>query len=196
LWIGATLLTLFAAVGGVLFAMKARPVLRRCRVCGEVPESGDLCQTCRHEAAEAARCAASARAEQQRAQQEEQRRLSEREEEQRRVKTRYEEEAPLRQREEARQQEEAYQRKMDKQREEEKADTQRSLAAVASSELFDPYVVLGVPRDASKEVISAAYQEAKLKYDPDLLTHLSVEVQEHLKARAQAVDLAHQKLTE
>jgi preprotein translocase subunit Sec63 len=85
---------------------------------------------------------------------------------------------------------------MDAHREEEKAATERSLAAVPSSEMFDPYAVLGVARDASKEVIRAAYQEAKAKYDPELLTHLSVEVQEHLKARAQAVDLAHQKLTE
>jgi hypothetical protein len=66
LWIGATLLTLFAVVGGVLFAVKARPVPRRCRGCGDVPESGDLCQKCRHEAAEAVRGAALARADQQR----------------------------------------------------------------------------------------------------------------------------------
>ena len=73
LWIGATLLTLCAAVGGVLFAMRARHVPRRCRGCGDVPESGDLCQKCRHEAAEAVRGAALARADQQRAQAEEER---------------------------------------------------------------------------------------------------------------------------
>ena len=63
LWIGATLLTLLVAVGGVLVAMKAHRVPHKCRVCGgSVPESGDLCQKCRHEAAEAVRCAARERA--------------------------------------------------------------------------------------------------------------------------------------
>jgi len=70
LWIGATLLTLFVAVGGVLLAARTRRVPRAprtCRVCGEaIPESGDLCQKCRHEAAEAVRGAALARADQQR----------------------------------------------------------------------------------------------------------------------------------
>jgi len=35
-----------------------------------------------------------------------------------------------------------------------------------------------------------------LKYDPDQVTHLSAEVQEHFKAKAQEVDRAHQKLSE
>ena len=104
LWIGATLLTLFVAVGGVLVAMKAHRIPRKCRVCGDVPESGDLCQKCRHEAAEAARHAATERADQQRAL-EEVPRQSEHEEEQRQQKKREEEEAALRQQEEARQRE-------------------------------------------------------------------------------------------
>jgi flagellar biosynthesis GTPase FlhF len=192
LWIGATLLTLIVVAGAVLLAAKARRPPRTCRVCGgDVPESGDLCQKCRHDAAEAVRFAAAERADQQRAQQEEQRRLSEREEEQRRQKTRQEEEAPLRQQEEARQQE-----KDARQREEEKAASQPSLGAIASQEVFDPYAVLGVLRDASKEDILAAYQQAKLKYDPDQVTYLSAEVQEHFKAKAQEVDRAHQKLIE
>jgi preprotein translocase subunit Sec63 len=62
--------------------------------------------------------------------------------------------------------------------------------------VFDPYVVLGVPRDASRDEIQAAYQGAKAKYDPDQVAHLSAEVQEHFKAKAQEVDRAHQKLTE
>jgi preprotein translocase subunit Sec63 len=62
--------------------------------------------------------------------------------------------------------------------------------------VFDPYAVLGVPRDASEEDIRAAYQEARLKYDPDQVTHLSADVQEHFKAKAQAVDRAHKNLTE
>jgi len=58
-WIAGTILTLFAAVCGVLLAVKARRIPRTCRVCGgDVPESGELCQRCRHEAAEAVRSAA------------------------------------------------------------------------------------------------------------------------------------------
>jgi hypothetical protein len=135
------------------------------------------------------RFAAAERADQQRAQQEEQRRLSEYEEEQRRQKARHEEEAPLREQEEARQ------RVKDARQREEEAARQRSLVAVASQEAFDPYAVLGVPRDATKEDIRAAYQQAKLKYDPDQVIHLSEEVQAHFRAKAQEVDRAHQKLS-
>jgi len=193
LWIGAALLTLIVVAGAVFLVAKARRPPRTCRVCGgDIPESGDLCQKCRHDAAEAVRFAAAERADQQRAQQEEQRRLSEQEEEQRRQKTRQEEEAPLRQQEEARQREE----KDARQREEENAASQPSPGATTSQEGFDPYAVLGVPPDASKEDILAAYQKARLKYDPDQVTHLSEEVQEHFKAKAQEVDRAHQKLSE
>jgi preprotein translocase subunit Sec63 len=53
-----------------------------------------------------------------------------------------------------------------------------------------------VPRDASTEDIGVAYQEARLKYDPDHVTHLSIDVQEHYKAKAEAVDRAYLKLSE
>jgi DnaJ-domain-containing protein 1 len=187
LWIGATLLTLFAAVGGVLFAMKARPVLRRCRVCGEVPESGDLCQKCRHEAAEAVRGAALARADQQRAQAEEERQPIEHGEEHRGQNALQEEEAGLRQQEEAVQPEEDSPEREEAREPEDLREREQ---------VFDPYAVLGVPPGATKEDIDAAYQEGKLKYDPDQVAHLSAEVQEHYKAKAQQVDRAHQKLTE
>jgi hypothetical protein len=192
LWIGGALLTLVVVAGAVFLAAKARRPPRTCRICGgDVPESGDLCQKCRHDAADAVRSAAAERADQQRALQEEQRRLTEQEEEQRRQRARQQEEAPLRQQEEARQ------REFDaRQRAEEKAASQQRLSAAAAQEVFDPYAVLGVPRDASKEDILAAYQQAKLKYDPDQVTHLSAEVQEHFKLKAKEVDRAHQQLSE
>jgi DnaJ-domain-containing protein 1 len=178
LWIGATLVTLFAAVGGVLFAMKARHVPRRCRGCGDVPESGDLCQKCRHEAAEAVRGAALARADQQRAQAEEERRPEEQGGEQygQHGQKAHQEEGEARL-----PQPEALQPEED---------------AREPEEVFDPYAALGVPRNATKEDIDAAYQECTLKYDPDQVAHLSAEVQEHFKAKAQAVHRAYQKLTE
>jgi hypothetical protein len=71
LWFGAIVATLVVAGGGALLVRKprARELTKtlKCRVCGNVPESGDLCQQCRHEAAEAVRRAAAERAEEQRA---------------------------------------------------------------------------------------------------------------------------------
>jgi hypothetical protein len=188
LWIGATLLTLCAAVGGVFFAMRARHVPRKCRGCGDVPESGDLCQKCRHEAAEAVRGAALARADQQRAQAEEARQQEEHGGEQHGQKALQEEgEARLRQQEEALQPEEDA-------REPEEAPEPEE--AREREEAFDPYAVLGVPRNATREDIDAAYQEGKVKYDADHVAHLSPEVQEHFKAKAQQVHRAHQQLTD
>jgi hypothetical protein len=70
LWFGAIIATLVVG-GGALLALKPRargmPKTPQCRVCGNLPESGDLCQQCRHEAAEAMRRAAAERAEEQRA---------------------------------------------------------------------------------------------------------------------------------
>jgi hypothetical protein len=198
LWIGAALLTVFVVAGGILLAMKARRAPRKCRVCGkDVPESGDLCQTCRHEAADAVRSNAMERADQQRAQEQEQRRQREHAEEQRRQQLQEEGEADLRQQEDVRQREEDARARADEaqQRQEEEA-RQRSQFAVVTEEDLDPYIVLGVPRGASVEDIEVAYQEARLKYDPDQVTHLSIEVQDHYRAKARAVDRAHQKLTE
>jgi len=202
LWIGAAFLTLFVAACGVFLLVRARRVQPTCRVCGaDLSESGDLCQKCRHEAAEAVRSAAMERDQQQRAQraqEEEQRRQSEHGEEQRRQNARQEDaEAGLRQQQAVRQREEdAREQDADAQQRQEEEARQRSQHAVVSGEELDPYAVLGVPRDASTEDIGAAYQEARLKYDPDHVTHLSIDVQEHYRAKAEAVDRAYLKLSE
>lgn len=193
-WIGGAVVTLLVAASGVLLAMRARRAPRKCRVCGQdAPGLGELCQNCRHEAAEALRRAAAERADHQRAQEEEQRRQSEHEEEQRRQKARQEEEARLQQLEQARQAERARYEDEVRRRGEEAA--QRPQTDVTVQEAFDPYAILGVPRDASKEDIRAAYQEVKLKYDVDLVSSLGAEVQEHFKAKAQAVERAYRQLT-
>jgi hypothetical protein len=194
IWIGAAVGILCVAAGGVFLAVKSRRVRRKCRVCGtDMSDPGDLCQKCRHEAAEAVRRAAAERADQRRAQEEEPRRH---EEEQRRLKARQEEETRAYQQEQARQREKETRHLEEEARKQEEEVRQRRQADMAAAELFDPYEALGVPRDASKEDIRAAYHAAKLKYDPDQVAYLSAELQEHYKTKAQAADRAYQMLTE
>ena len=192
IWIGAAAGTLLVAAGGALMAVRARrPPPRKCRICGEVvPEAGDLCQKCRHEAAEALRRAAAERADQERVQEEEPSRRRESEEEQRRQKAQQEEAARLQQQEELRQREE------DERQQEKEGARQQTEPTVVAEEVFDPYAVLGVPRDATKEAIHAAYLAAKSKYDLNNVDHLGAELQEHYRVKAQAVDQAYQMLTE
>ena len=194
LWIGVGVAALAAAIGSAFLAVKGRRATRHCRVCGDdVPQAGDLCPKCRHEAAEALRHAAAERADHERAQVEEQHRQSEREEELRRRRAHEEEEACLRKQEDERKREEDARRR---QQEEEESRQQTRAAAVDSEDVFDPYAILGVPRDASKEAIDAACEEGRLKYAPEQVAHLGPELQEHYKRRAEAVERAYRILTE
>jgi hypothetical protein len=59
---------------------------------------------------------------------------------------------------------------------------------------FDPYVVLGVARDAGKEDIRAAYLREMARYHPDKVSHLGVELQELAKRKAQAINRAYEEL--
>jgi hypothetical protein len=180
-----------AATGAFLFLKGRRRVSVACRSCGAAVEAGDLCQTCRREAADALRRAAAERANQERAQEEQQHRPREQEEEQQRQKARQAEEdqARRRQQEEARQREEAARRQREQAR-------QQSQAAAASEDVFDPHAVLGVPRDASPEAIQAAYEAARAKYGPDQVEFLSTELQAHYKTKAEATERAYQTLTQ
>jgi hypothetical protein len=191
-WIGVTLVALVAAGGGAFVALKGRRAIRKCRSCGaHVPGAGDLCPTCRHEAAEALRHAAAERADQERAQVEEKKRQSEREEELRLRRAREEEDARLRQELETRQREDAR-----RQLEEEQEESRRkSRAAVDAEDVSDPYEVLGVPRDAGQEAIEAACQAGRLKYAQENVAHLGPELQEHYKRKAEAVERAYRILS-
>ncbi len=192
MWIGVALATLLVAAAGAFVVMKTRrAVPRKCQVCGkDVPESGGLCPECRHEAAETLRRAAADRVDQQRAQEQEQRRQVEHEEDTRRQRAQLEEDTRMRQQDDARRREE------DARQQEEEDARQRSHAAdVAAHEVSDPHSVLGVPRDASPEAIQAAYEAAKVKYDPSQVDGLSPEVQEHYRTKREAVELAYQSLT-
>jgi hypothetical protein len=193
LWIGVALVALVVAGGGAFMAVKGRRQTRKCRACGaDVPEGGDLCSKCRHEAAEALRHAAAERADLARAQVEQQRRQNEREEELRSRRAREEEDARLRQEMEARQREESR-----RQLEEEQEESRRRsrAAALDAEEKFDPYVTLGVPGDAGKEAIDAACEAGRLKYAPEHVAHLGPELQEHYKRKAEAVERAYRILS-
>ena len=68
-------------------------------------------------------------------------------------------------------------------------------AAASAGEEFDPYEVLGVPRDATTSQIRDKYIYAMSKYDLANVEHLGPELQEHYKAKADAVERAFQMLT-
>ena len=196
LWIAVAVVTVLIAAGAVLLVKKVRRAPSKCRVCGvvDVPQPGALCQQCRREAAEAARRAATERVDHERAQLEELRQQKAREEEDARLR----DQEQVRQREEeaARQREhEASGREGEARRREEEARQSSQAGVTAQEDVFDPYAILGVSRDASQQEIRAAYDEAKLKYDLDHVAHLGPELQEHFKAKAQAMDRAYQMLT-
>ena len=183
-----------AAAGGVV-AMRVKTSRHRCRGCGiKVPPSGDLCPDCRKQAAEALRQAAAERDHHERAQQEEKRR---REEEAERRRARDEAEAQLRREQEERRQrdreeEDARLREEEKRRHE--AERQRQNDPAAAEAAFDPYVILSVSRDAAHDTVAKAYEEARSKYDPSAVSHLGAEVQNHFKAKAEAVERAYQMI--
>ena len=194
MWITVGVVTLAAAIGGAFLTVKRRRVRRQCRVCGDdVPQAGDLCPKCRHEAAESLRRAAADRAVHERTQAEDQQRQQADEEEQRRQRAREEEAERARQQEETRRSEADA---LKRQAEEEDSRQRSRSASVDSEDVFDPYVILGVTREASKEAIDAAYHEGQLKYAPDQVAHLGPELQEHYKRKAEAVERAYRKLAE
>jgi hypothetical protein len=198
LLIGAIVLAVAVMAGGAMLLLKTRRASHKCRVCGgDVPAAGDLCQKCRHEAAEAVRRTAAERAEQQRAQEQAERQQKEHEAheaEERRRKAQQEEDARLLQ-QQRQQEEEARKRADDERRRQEEEERARRTAADVPDEEFDPYTVLELPRGASQDDIRAAYEAAKAKCAPDLVSHLGYEVREHFEAKLQAIERAFQMLT-
>jgi hypothetical protein len=198
--IAGTVGSVLAAAGFVFLAVRSRRARHPCRVCGVVVPDSDLCPACRHEAAEARRHAAVERAHNERAQEEEERRKREYEAEQRELEARRDDgEARVRDQELARQQQEEQQQP---QHTDKDAQPQSHAAvvplvpAVEEDEVFDPYVVLGVPCEAGQDDICTAYQKARTKYDPDLVSHLGDEAQTHFKEKAQSVERAYRMLSD
>jgi hypothetical protein len=192
LWTSVAIVSVFV-IGGAGFALtRRRAPSSKCRTCGVlVPGGGDLCQACRHDAAEALRRAAVDRAEQERLEKEKTKRQHEQEEAWRVEQVRQAELAQRQQMERARREEEA---RLEEQRRRRDEDA-RERSQYGLDEQFDPYAVLGLPPDASRDSIDSAYEEARTKYDAEQVSHLSAEVQEHYKLKAQAVERAYQMLT-
>jgi preprotein translocase subunit Sec63 len=67
---------------------------------------------------------------------------------------------------------------------------------VDEPEVFDPYVVLGVPHDAGLDDIRTGYEQARTKYDPDLVSHLGDEARAHFNAKSESVERAYQLLSD
>jgi hypothetical protein len=163
-----------------------------CRNCGApVSQPGGLCQTCRREAADAARKASAERSEIDQAPLEDLRQRRAQEDAARREQERVQQELEAREREEDAAQREAEAR----QREEEARRTSQTAEAPAEAAAFDPYLTLGVSRNATTEQIRNAYIYAMSKYDASNVEHLGAELQDHYRAKAQAVEQAFLMLT-
>jgi len=201
-----TLLAVVAAAAGGFVVMRIKKAAataappRKCQKCGEPLQStGDLCASCRHEAGIAAKQAIADRAAEERAELE--RRRLEREEaaqHQRQLEQQAIEQQRL---EEARVQAE---------RERQQAAAQMPppvpvpvpvpvLAAIGADaedtpSECDPYTVLGVSRGASRQQIETAYCAAASKYDETLVAHLGDAVQQHYRAKAEAIEHAYRTL--
>jgi hypothetical protein len=196
LLVGLVIVGLSLMAVAAFMTMRARgeeAAVRACRICGgDVQDSGDLCQKCRHDAAAAVKRASTERADQQHAQREALRQQEE-EEKQRRLKTFEEEEQRLRQQEAARQADIARREEESRRRDEQLRLEQE--ARDAAAKVFDPHAILGVPQGASEEAIRAAYEEALAKYDPEHVAHLGPELKAHFKKKAEAVERAYRLLT-
>jgi preprotein translocase subunit Sec63 len=64
----------------------------------------------------------------------------------------------------------------------------------AAAPAFDPYVVLGVPRDAGQDAIGTAYDLARKRYDPEQVSFLGYEAQEHFRVKAESIERAYRML--
>jgi DnaJ-domain-containing protein 1 len=185
------------AVPGVVVALRRRQPRERQRpmcACGQsLVEEGAMCAACRRAAAEALK--RSREEAQQNQELEAQRRKQKNDEEEQRLLT------ARRAAEEAERQtqiEETLRLESDQDRIAQEAAALRRFEAeeAARSEArFDPYAVLGVAPESDLARIRAAYEAAKAKYQPDAVSHLGDDVQQHFRIKAEAVDRAYEILS-
>jgi hypothetical protein len=193
-WIGAGLVAVMVvAAGGAFVVRNSRRRFGACRACGvKLVERVDLCQPCRHHAADTLRRATAERADHARVQEDEQRRPAAREVEQQLA---LEEEARRQQREEAQKEQARQEEERARHQRDDEARQQRQIDVSATQDEFDPYAVLGLPQDAGRADVDAAYKTVRSKFDLDLVADMGVELQEHMKRKAEAVERAYQTLT-
>jgi hypothetical protein len=193
-WIGTGLVAVMVvAAGGAFVARNRRRRYGACRTCGvKLVEHGDLCQTCRHEAADTLRRATAERADQARAQEEDQRRQAAKEIEQQQLAR--DEDVRRQQRDEAEKEQARQEEERARRQREDEARQQRQVDVAAAQDDFDPYAVLGLPQDAGAADVDAAYKTVRSKFDLDLVADMGVELQEHMKRKAEAVERAYETL--
>ena len=94
-----------------------------------------------------------------------------------------------------RQEEEARRREEDARTQAEELQRTRAAAEcdVADS-TFDPYRALGLEPGAGADDVRAAYEQARLKYDPDQVAHLGDDAQAHYAAKSRAAERAYTML--
>jgi len=156
---------------------QAPAAARECRTCGRnVPDGGDLCPDCRHQAAEARRRAARERANawQTAPESEESRGVPGPERPGLQVGAAAaapEGPGPL-----------APQQPI-------------GTGAMPDDAAWNPHAVLGVSPGATRGEIEAAYEAARAKYDAQHVAHLGAELQDHYRAKARDVERAFEELT-
>ena len=196
-----------AAVAVWFFKFRKRtPVAQRlCQKCNEpLKTAGDLCSTCRHEAGIAAKQAIAERAAEERAELE--RKRVDREQAEERHRQLEQQVAEAQRQEETRHQDEL-RRQAEFQRHQAQAASapQPAAAPVAVAAIGaevdyeapaedDPYALLGVKRGASRQEIDRAYCLAASKYDETQVAHLGDAVQQHYRAKANAIEQAYRSL--
>jgi hypothetical protein len=193
--VGVVLLGIAAIAGVSLALIRTRASRRECRECHvAIGDSGDLCASCRHAAADQLRRAAAGRMEQVRAEEAERRRKQQADEEERRQQALRAEYALAREQYDADLRQE--QSRLEHEAEAHRVSTPPvvPVAQRPADEEFDPYSVLGVARDTPPEDLRAAYEQARSRYDQDTVSHLGIDVQEHFRDKARAVDRAYHML--
>jgi hypothetical protein len=207
-----TMLGVFAAAAGGVVVFRAKklaakaPPPRVCQKCGEaLQSSGDLCSACRHEAGIAAKQAIADKAAEERAE------LERRREQVEERKRQLEEQATELQRlEEARLQFERDRQHAPMQMQMPPAQAPVPLPVPVPAPVvgaigadvddtstpaeLDPYTILGVSRGASRQQIDTAYCAAASKYDETQVAHLGDAVQQHYRAKAEAIEHAYRTL--
>ena len=63
-----------------------------------------------------------------------------------------------------------------------------------TSDAFDAYAVLGIPRSASPDAIQTAYRARMGEYHPDKVSHLGEELQRLAHEKSQQIQRAYQQL--